>query len=214
MRLNINLATQPYQNVRRVLLLWSMAVAIVAVLTCALLWAAIGATRSWRDATRQSNEYRSKIAACDRERVNAEAMLNRPENRSTRDQSLFINTLIARKAFSWTEVLSDLERIMPSGIHVIAIAPTISDDNQLELKLGASGPSRERAIELISRMEDSPHFRNALLRTDVAEQKQSEPNARKEISYRFEITAIYVPSYQRAATDEPASLAENKGGKR
>lgn len=212
MRLNINLATQPYQDVRRFLFRWGFAVAVVAVLSIALLWGAIGSIRSWRKTTRQVNDYRSKIAACDRERANAEALLNRPENRSTRDQSVFINTLIARKAFSWTQVLSDLERIMPSGIHVLGITPDISDDNELQLKLTAVGSSREQAVELISRLESSPHFRNALLRNDVAEQQQSQPNSRPEIIYHFEITATYVPPYQRPSDGSSEADASVKGG--
>jgi type IV pilus assembly protein PilN len=211
MRLKINLATQPYHDVRRMLFLWGFGIALVAIMTGALLWAAIGSLSTWRHTTRQMNEYRARIAACDRERTNAQAMLNLPENRSTRDQSLFINTLIARKAFSWTEVLSDLERIMPSGIHVVGITPDIKEDNQLELKLAAAGSSRDRAIELIRRMENSTHFSSVLLQSDVAEEKQDRSNSRVETSYRFEITAFYVPSYKRLAPDKPETATE-KGG--
>jgi len=213
MRLNINLATQPYQDVRRAFFRWGLGTAVVTVLTGVLLWMAISSLAAWRHTTRQMNEYRAKIAACDRDRSSAEAMLNRPANRSTRDESLFINTLIARKAFSWTEVLSDLERIMPSGIHIVGIVPTIKDDNQLELKLAAAGSSREKAIDLIRRMEDSPHFSNVLLRSDVAEEKQSQPNGRADTNYHFEIVAFYVPSYQRQASDHPVAISQEQGGK-
>jgi type IV pilus assembly protein PilN len=211
MRLNINLATQPYQDVRRFLFRWGFGVAVAAIVTVAVLWTAISATVSWSKSSRQINYYRNEIAKCDQETTNAQALLSRPVNRATRDQSLFINTLIARKAFSWTEVLTDLERILPPGIHIVGITPDINDNGQLELRLTAAGPSRERAIELISKMESSPHFSGALLRNDQLE--QGNEASRKVPGYRFNISAIYVPSYQRPAAAEPdAVVAKQQGG--
>ena len=54
-----------------------------------------------------------QIAARDQEKTKAEGILNLPENRSTRDRSQFLNELFRRKAFSWTRVFEDLERVMP-----------------------------------------------------------------------------------------------------
>lgn len=208
MRLNINLATQPYQDVRRFLFRWGFGVAVAAIVTAALLWAAIGSTVLWHKRNARMNGYRATIAEYDREVASAQALLNRPDNRATRDQSVFINTLIARKAFSWTEVLSDLERILPPAIQIVAIAPAINDNGQLELRLTAAGPSRERAIELISKMENSPHFRGALLRADQMEQQGNDASRPSQsVNYRFDISAIYVPSEQRpAASTEPSAV--------
>jgi type IV pilus assembly protein PilN len=208
MRLNINLATQPYQDIRRFLFRWGFGVAVAAIVTLALLWAAISATVSWHRTTAQANHYRDEIAKCDREIANAKALLDRSDNRTTRDQSLFINTLIARKAFSWTEVLTDLERILPPGIHIVSIAPDINDDGQLELHVAAAGPSRERAIELISKMENSPRFSNAMLRNDQTDQG-GEAVRQGAVNYRFDITALYVPSGQRPAPPESKTVAQN-----
>lgn len=210
MRLNINLATQPYQDVRRFVFRWGFAVAALAIVTAAMLWMAIGATVSWRKSTAQANHFRAEIARCDREEAQANATLNLPENRATRDKSTFINTLIARKAFSWTEVLMDLERILPSGIQVTAIQPAINDNGQLEIRLTAAGPSRERAIDLVSRMESSPHFRNAMIRSDAVAQAQDQNNP--QVTYRFDITAMYVPSYERPAVSEAKPLVAQEGG--
>ncbi len=211
MRLNINLATQPYEDARRFLFRWGVAAAVAAMITVAMLWAAIGTTILWRKSNNRINGYRHEIARYDNEITGAQALLNRPENRATRDQSLFINTLIARKAFSWTEVLSDLERILPSGIQIVSIAPSIDDEGRLELHLTAAGPSRERAIELISRMESSPHFRGTLLRNDTMEQGNESKQA---VNYHFDIVAMYLPSSQRPepAAESKSVVAKQQGG--
>jgi len=64
-----------------------------------------------------------QIAARDQEKTRAEGILNLPENRSTRDRSQFLNELFRRKAFSWTRVFEDLERVMPARLHLISIQP-------------------------------------------------------------------------------------------
>lgn len=203
MRLNINLATQPYQDVRRFLFRWGIALALLALLSAVLVYAAVSAVLSWRSVTRQENDLRAKIAERDRARSSAEAFLNRPENRSTRDQSQFINTLIARKAFSWTQVLSDLEHIVPAGLQVTAIRPEINETSQLQLRMTVAGQSRERAIDLVRRLEESQHFRNAEMVNEVAPGTGGQTDS----GFRFEITATYVPPFELAA-----SSAAQQGG--
>lgn len=204
MRLNINLATQPYQDVRRFLFRWGLAVVLVAFITIGLGYAAVTATLSWRNVVRQENELRAQIGERNRIRANAETLLNQKQNRTTRDQSQFLNSLIARKAFSWTDVLSDLERIMPTGIQVVGIKPQINDDNQLELRLNVAGQSRDRAIDLVRRLEESPHFRYAEMVNETADKEKG------ELALQFEISAIYVPSWG-VSPATPAQQAQQGG---
>jgi len=55
--------------------------------------------------------------------------------------------------------------VMPSRVHLVSIHPEL-DDNQLTLKLVVAGDSRERAIELASRMEDSGRFTQTYIETE------------------------------------------------
>lgn len=190
MRLNINLATQPYQDVRRFVLRWTLAIILVGLITIGIAYAALGAVFSWRSGNYQKRQLEAQIAEREQVRSHAQAFLNRPENRSTRDQSQFINTLIARKAFSWTEVLSDLEHLMPNDLHVVNIRPEINDQNQLALHLVVGGP-RERAIDLVRRLEDSAHFRDAAMVNENLEKSKEGPKL------QFDIVSLYIPSYER-----------------
>jgi type IV pilus assembly protein PilN len=165
MRLDINLASQPYEDARQFWLHWGTALAVITILTLALLTFTVS---NWFVARRdhaQIAELRAQIAQCDRKRDQAQEFLNRPENRATRDQSQFLNALIERKSLSWTHVLEDLEKVMPARVHLVSIHPEL-DDNQLTLKLVVAGDSRERAIELASRMEDSGRFTQTYIETE------------------------------------------------
>ena len=135
----------------------------------------------------RSAEKRALIAQRDQLRTQAQQFLNRPENRTTRDDSQFLNQLIERKAFSWTKVLESLERVMPPRVHVVSISPELDEDNQLALRMVVAGDSRDRAIELARRMEESRRFaQTAILRAAHADSQTGDTE-------QVEIAAIYVP---------------------
>jgi type IV pilus assembly protein PilN len=188
MRLNINLASQPYEDARRFWTRWGTALLAATVLTLILLTITVS---GWFAARRDHDkiaQLRSAIAQRDQTRQQAEAFLNRPENRTTRDESQLINGMIERKAFSWTHVLEDLEKVMPSRVHVVSIHPELDEDNQLTLKMMVAGDSRDRALELAQRMEESHRF----TQTQIVRETFSPASAGKD-TVQFDIEGIYVP---------------------
>ena len=187
MRLDINLATQPYEDARQFWMRWGTALAVAVILTLALLTITI---TGWFNARRDHATiayYRAEIAERDMKRQQAEEFLNRPENRATRDQSQFLNQLIERKTLSWTHVLEDLEKVMHARVHLISIHPELDDDNQLTLKMVVGGDSRDKAIELARRMEDSRRF----AQTNIVSEHSERSNTGD--TEEFDIVAIYVP---------------------
>ena len=108
----------------------------------------IAAIHGWYDARldrKKIGDLRAQIAERDQEQATAETMLNRPENRAMREKSQYLNELIARKAFSWTQAIETLERLMPQKTHLVSIAPELNEDNQLAIKMVVAGDSSERA---------------------------------------------------------------------
>jgi type IV pilus assembly protein PilN len=163
MRLDINLATRPYEDAREFWGRWGLGVGVLAVATLVLLAFAV---QSWIHAGRDRHEIRQlqqQIAQRDNERSKAQAFLDLSANRSTRDQSQFLNGLIQRKAFSWTRVFEDLERVMPSNLHVVSLRPDINEQNQMQLDMRVACENRLAAVELVHRMESSRHFQGAQL---------------------------------------------------
>jgi len=197
MRLDINLASQPYEDSQQFWLRWGSALGVVAILTLVLLFLTVDGWYNARRDRAKIAQLRSEIAARDQERLTAESILNEPQNRATRDESRFLNQLIQRKAFSWTRVLEDLERVMPARVHVVSIQPDLSDENQLLLKMIVAGDSRDRGIELARRMEDSHHF----AQTYVTGESFS-PALGNGDNVQFEITAVYVPEAPDVAVEK------------
>jgi type IV pilus assembly protein PilN len=205
MRLNINLATQPYEDGRRFWLRWGTGLALAAIVTLGLVITAASAWMATRKDQAEISSLQDQIAKCEQERVKAQAVLDRPENRSTRDQSQFINGLIRRKAFSWTQVFADLERMMPPQLHVTSIHPELSKDNQLQIKLSVAGQSRDRALQLVHHMEQSPRF----YLPQVYEESATPGQAGGD-TVHFEIDSVYIPQAEAPTgkSKSDASTAE------
>ena len=188
MRLDINLASRPYEDARQFWLRWGSGLALLALATLILVFAALSGWYNARLDRQKIRDLRAKIAERDQERANAEALLNRPENRTIRDKSQYLNALIARKAFSWTRALEDLERVMPARLHLVSIRPELNEDNQLAIKMQVAGDSREQALELVKRMEESKTFRQTEI---FSETQNAQPGSD---SVKFEISALYAPA--------------------
>jgi len=208
MRLDINLASQPYEDARQFWMRWGTATVAVGLLTLVLLTMTI---RGWvyaRQDHRLMSQTRDLIAERDRMRASAEAYLNLDKNRNTRDTSQFLNQLIERKAFSWTRVLENLETVMPARVHLVSINPQLNEDNQLGLKMTVAGDSLEHQIELARRMEESGRFAGTNILGVRATQSTTGDTE------QMDIAATYIPEplRQSAPSAKPKAVTP-KGSK-
>jgi type IV pilus assembly protein PilN len=193
MRLDINLASQPYQDARRFWFQWGGALAIMGVVTVGLLYFTfLGWTGARKDRALMS-QYEQQIAARDKEKADAQALMNLPQNASTRDRSQFLNDLFYRKAFSWTRVFEDLEKVMPPRVHVVSIQPELGTNNELAIKLVVAGDSPERVRELVRKMEASKRFQQTEITQETSEVGNS---TNPQDTVKFDIGALYLPELE------------------
>ena len=195
MLVDINLATRPYEDSGPLWLRWGGALAVLGLFTLVLLYSVLAGWAAARKDRSLIERREQQIAARDQEKAKAEAILNLPENRSTRDRSQFLNDLFRRKAFSWTKVFEDLERVMPARLHLVSIQPGTAADNQLEFKLVVAGESRERALELVRKMESSQRFQQTQIQQESSQAGQTPGD-----NVQFDISAVYVPELASAGT--------------
>lgn len=195
MRVDINLATRPYEDAGPLWLRWGGGLAVLGLFTLILLYSVLAGWAAARKDRSLIALREQQIAARDQERAKAEAILNLPENRSTRDRSQFLNDLFRRKAFSWTKVFEDLERVMPARLHLVSIHPAMTPENELEIKLVVAGESQERALELVRKMESSQRFQQTQI-----QQWSTQPGQTPGDNVQFDISAVYVPDLAGAGT--------------
>jgi hypothetical protein len=190
MRLNVNLATIPYKDVPRFLRRWGLVTLLLMLGTAALIWHTYSSWRDTREVNQKIAQMHTEIRQAQQERAAAIEMLQRSSNRDIVAQSNYINDLIVRKAFSWTRVFMTLEKIMPAHLHVNLIQPELSPTtHQLLLHMTVAGSSRDQAEELVRRLETSPQFRHAQLRSET----MTEDPKQIDDKITFDISADYVP---------------------
>jgi hypothetical protein len=204
MKIRINLASEPYENARQFYVRWGSLLLAVTLLSGALVF---GAVSGWRNAHGLSGKIAAEQANLDklnRQEQQDIAILNKPENRDVRDKSQVLNGLIRSKEFSWTLIFSDLERLMPTRLHVLSITPQLDVNNDIEVHMVVAGDSREKAIELIQNMEKSREFRHAQVLSET-ETRREQGGTQAGDTVQFEIIAQYVPVAPAAAAAQERS---------
>jgi type IV pilus assembly protein PilN len=206
MRININLASNPYEAAREYTRRLGMLVGVLAVLTVGLLGYILYQRSHTRDIDQKIAAAKQELASLDAEKAHAQATLNQPQNRDVADQSQFLNQLFARKALSWTRVFAEMEKLMPPNIHVVSMKPEFNRENQLVLRVVVATPARDKAVELVKRMEKSPHFRTPQVE---AENTLGEGGTAGG-NIQFEIAAVYIPFADDTDSDSGADHAKDK----
>ena len=209
MRTNINLATQPYEDARHFLTHWISILGGLVVLAGLLTFAVVTRWHDYRQMTSNVNREKQVLAEFDSKQAQDLAILNRGSNQDVRERSEFINGLIRSKQVSWTRIFTHLEKMMPPHLRVLSVTPDLSQEQfVITLQLGGD---RNRAAELVRRMEQSRAFRNAQFvnESDVG----GGPGPGQNDPFRFQIKAEYVPENEVPETPAaPATTAENHGG--
>jgi hypothetical protein len=202
MRLNINLASRKYEDARSFYLRWGGALAalvVVAVLLFMLSWKNYTENKKGRN---EIDARQREIAAVEQERKRNQSVLDRPENQDVRDQLGFWNDVIYQKEFSWTQLFSDLEKIMPGRTYVISVQPSFTKERRLKLDLMIGGEKHDNAVELVRKMEASERFRFPSLKGEQVKTSQGKPSI-----VQFDIETFYSP-----ATTEPQPHSSSSEG--
>lgn len=197
MRISVNLATRPFVELRPLLLKLRYAAGALLLLAIGLgVWLhALRASAS--SAERQIAAVRAQTNAVNAQHQRNERRMREPANQSVLARSHFLNGIFARKSFSWTAVMMDLERVLPAGVQVTSIEPQVANDGSVTIRLRVSG-QRDRAVELVRNLERSARFVAPRLSNEAA---QSAEGAARNVALsgaapgavEFEILSGYNP---------------------
>jgi Tfp pilus assembly protein PilN len=190
MRLNINLASQKYEDVRRFYVRWTLAIglsALLLIVLSALAWVNFASSAK---SGQRIKELQGEIADLQKQRAAAEAVSNLPENHDVNEQKNYWNKQINRRQLSWTQLFNDLQRIMPARAYLSSVRPEITQDNRLKLTLVVMGDTHDNGLELQKKMEKSERFRSPQI---TAETTQKQPKTDAQL-YKFDIVTYYTPA--------------------
>ena len=216
MRVAINLASRPFADVAPALKNLRVAMGVLAAVAVALAFGLHALHDKAEAARARAHSLDGEIAQITQERQQYQAMMQQPDNARTLQQAEGLNQLFDEKSFSWTLAMEDLETVLPAGVQVTTLEPTVKD-GQISVRLRVVGP-RNRDVELVQNLEHSRHF---LLPRIVGETAESEggPNQRAEpvsasSRVNFDMLADYTPGApgeRQLARDKAAASAKAHG---
>lgn len=184
MKVSINLASEPFQRTRPML----VASAAAAVLLTGLLGLLISLSVMEKGQAAQSRQAIARLEARLRtlsaEQARLDAILRKPENAEVLDRSLFLNNMLYAKGISWTRLFDDLEKVMPHNVRLIQIRPQVNEQNQITLEMVVGAESSEPVIQMLARLERSPQFNGALPHNRMPP-SQSEPLLRYRVTVNY-----------------------------
>jgi Tfp pilus assembly protein PilN len=147
--LNLNLATRPLRNRR----LYTTAVRALAALLILLAGLAVLVIVKYGG---EASRLRSSIAAtakvqadAAREEKRLTADIKREEDLSLAKVNL-VNSIIRRKMFSWTGLLSELERALPGPSYITALSPNFTRGGEVALQMRVTSRSLEDLLAFIT----------------------------------------------------------------
>ncbi|MGH9468544.1 MAG: hypothetical protein ACRD1Y_14425 [Terriglobales bacterium] len=196
MRITVNLARHPAENLRRVRIIWG------GVLLLLLIGMGVLGATAWfgwhntRQVQAQTAALRAQIAPLQLAAEQTSAPLNDAATRDVVARAQFLNQLIARKSVSWTGLFERLEQIQPPGVELISLRP-LQRNGQNAVDLRFASDSLAPAIAFVQSLETSGDFSQAVVQRETAapEGPNAARTSRAAQAPRFEIelTALYTP---------------------
>ena len=185
--LHLNLASRPYRDYRPV-----YAVVVISSLLVAFMM--LNNIDTYYRYIRDTKSTRNKITDLDsqtqqeqRQTAELTQRLRGFNVRLLSEQTQFANARLAERAFSWSELLDRLERVLPDDVRLESIAPNFSKDGYVHLVLAAVGKNSESMVHMLDRLNHDLRFNKAFPTSED----------RGDSGYRFGIGVDYRPSVTR-----------------
>jgi type IV pilus assembly protein PilN len=195
MRISVNLANRPFVELRPLFARLRLAMVLLAVLAGGLWFGLRSLEAKAKVAQAQMDRLKSETQQYQHERQVNEARMHQPQNMAVLERSQFLNATFARKSFSWTAVMMDLEKVLPTGVQVTSIEPVIAKDGDVTIRLRVSG-DRERTVQFVRNLETSQRFLQPRLSSEQAQTQEGNHTATQVLApgaVQFEILSGYNP---------------------
>jgi type IV pilus assembly protein PilN len=181
----INLASEPFRRDRPVL----VATAALALLLLIFLGFEVKTIVSQRQEGAvihvTINRLNTQLRGITNQQAKLNALLRRPENAEVMERSLFLNSLIDRKAISWTKLFADLEKVVPYNVRLVSVRlPEVDTDNRVLLDMVVGAKELPELLQLVQHLEAAPQFGETNLQSTT-------PPSQTDPLYRYHVVVSY-----------------------
>jgi Fimbrial assembly protein (PilN). len=186
--IHLNLARRPFRDYRPVY----VAVVVMALLTAFLALNNVDTLLRYRTETRTTRANIARLEGqIQDEQRQAEAFTQRLKGVDVKllsSQTEFANTQLAERAFSWSELLDRLERVLPADVRLQSVSPSFDKDGLVHLSMTCIAKTGEGLTATINRFNADKHFSNAFPTSETLQAGE----------YRITMAVDYRPSIARS----------------
>lgn len=196
--LRTNLSTRPFYNDRAVRTALGGLALVALMLT---LFNAIeilrleGQSREARQSFAQDAEQAREM----REKARAiRQSINQTQLAAVQLSAREANTLIDRRAFSWTELLNHFQATLPPDVRIAGVMPQMDDQGRMLVAVAVLSRRIDDLSEFIEALEETGAFTGVLSRSDAVQE---------DGTWRSDVQAYYGVPANRAAPPSPGASA-------
>jgi len=186
--IHLNLAAKPYRDYRPYIAVMAIGWLLVALM-------ALNNLDTWYRYQHDTKTTREEIASLQHQTELEQGKLQAAEQRLhsvnvplMTAQTQYVNSVLAERAFSWSELLDRLERVVPDDVRLLSISPSFNKNGLVHLSLACVGKTGQSMVSVIDRLNADPHFARPF--------PSAETNT--GTAYEFGISVDYRPSIARS----------------
>ena len=186
--IHLNLAAKPYRDYRPYIAVMAIGWLLVALM-------ALNNLDTWYRYQHDTKTTREEIATLQKQTQLEQTKLQDSERRLRSvnvplmtAQTQYVNSVLAERAFSWSELLDRLERVIPDDVRLVSISPSFNKNGLVHLSLTCVGKTGESMVSVIDRLNADPHFARPFPNTET----------NTGTGYDFGISVDYRPTIARS----------------
>lgn len=111
-------------------------------------------------------ELEAEAEALRRSIEEIQGRLGQPEATAMLSELNFLGQIMARKQFSWTRVLREIESVIPPGVYLVGLIPEIGDDGRIFLQMEVRGLTYGDLARFQNSLELTDAFRDVRVAED------------------------------------------------
>lgn len=156
--LHLNLAAKPYRDYRPYIAVMAIGWLLVALM-------ALNNLDTWYRYQHDTKTTRDEIAVLEQKTEAERTKLQASEQRLKSinvplmaAQTQYVNSRLAERAFSWSELLDRLEHVLPDDVRLVSISPSFNKSGLVHLQLACVGKTGSSMVTTIDRFNRDEHF--------------------------------------------------------
>ncbi len=179
--IRLNLAARPLRNRRFYRVALGASIVALAVLTALAGFLSVKFGLAHRRARAEVAGLESRLvkAGAETSRLKAAAAA---AARSDKEKIDLVNSVIMRKSFSWTGLLSELESSLPDASYITSLAPSFTSESAMDLKIKIVSRNLDDLLALVDRLTERKFTRIRV----TSESAEERGRIASEITFSYE----------------------------